>query len=202
MSCLDRKDYCLSGVHRHVKETFSVKYTVLGLKKWLHQDNFSYKRPKGVDKSIKTTGSRTRLNIVGAIRLGYLSEAVIEQYHKTVNGESIVDFLTKTRQLYHTNGTIHLVLDGVGYHRSALVVDAAKELNITLHYLPLYSPNLNPIGRLWKVMNKYARNSQYFATTKEFRERIDRFFTTTLPEITYSLDSTINENCQKLIPVF
>ena len=137
------------------------------------------------DKSLHDSGwaSRTRLNIVGAIRLGYLSEAVIEQYHKTVNGESIVDFLTKTRQLYHTSGTIHLVLDGAGYHRSALVVDAAKELNITLHYLPLYSPNLKPIGRLWKVMNKYARNSQYFATTKEFRERIDRFFITTLPEI-------------------
>ena len=28
---------------------------------------------KGVDKSIETTGSRTRLNIVGAIRLGHLS---------------------------------------------------------------------------------------------------------------------------------
>jgi hypothetical protein len=32
---------------------------------------------KGVDKSIETTGSRTRLYIVGAIRLGHLSEAVI-----------------------------------------------------------------------------------------------------------------------------
>ena len=155
---------------------------------------------KGVDKSIETTGSRTRLNIVGAIRLGHLSEAVIEQYHKTVNGESIVDFLTKTRHFYHTSGTIHLVLDGAGYHRSALVVDAAKELNITLHYLPPYSPNLNPIERLWKVMNKHARNSQYFATTKEFRERIDRFFTTTLPEIADSLGSTINDNFQKLKP--
>jgi hypothetical protein len=50
------------------------------------------------------------------------------------------------------------------------------------------------------VVNKYARNSQYFATTKEFRERIDRFFTTTLPEIADSLDSTINDNFQKLKP--
>lgn len=41
-------------------------------------------------------------------------------------------------------------------------------INITLHYLPLYSPNLNPIERFWKVMNKNARNSLYFSTTKEF----------------------------------
>jgi transposase len=58
---------------------------------------------KGVDKLIETTGSRTRLNIVGAIRLGHLEEAVIEQYDKTVNGESIVDFLTKTRDVYQAS---------------------------------------------------------------------------------------------------
>lgn len=40
----------------------------------------------GVDKIIKTTGSRTRLNIVGAIRLGHLSDTITAQY-KAVNGE-------------------------------------------------------------------------------------------------------------------
>lgn len=152
---------------------------------------------KGVDKPIETTGSRTRLNIVGAIRLGYLSEAVVDKY-KTVNGESIIAFLNRTRDFYRTSGTIHLVLDGAGYHRSLPVVEEAKKLNIELHYLPPYSPNLNPIERLWKVMNKHARNSQYFATAKEFRDRIDRFFTDTLPDIADSLNSTINDNFQKL----
>ena len=152
---------------------------------------------KGVDKLIETTGSRTRLNIVGAIRLGHLAEAIIDRY-KTVNGESIVAFLERTRRFYHSSNTIHLVLDGAGYHRSLQVVEAAEELNIKLHYLPPYSPNLNPIERLWKVMNKHARNSHYFATAKAFRERIDDFFTTTLPNIAGSLDSTINDNFQRL----
>jgi hypothetical protein len=43
-------------------------------------------------------------------------------------------------------------------------------------------------------MNKHARNSQYFATTKECRRRINQFFTNTLPEIAGSLSSTINDN--------
>jgi len=34
----------------------------------------------GMDKPIETTGSRTRLNIVGAIRLGALSETITRQY--------------------------------------------------------------------------------------------------------------------------
>jgi transposase len=95
-----------------------------------------------------------------------------------------------------------MVLDGAGYHRSGLVTEAAKNLEITLHYLPSYSPNLNPIERLWKVMNKHARNSQYFATTKEFRRRINQFFTTTLPIITDSLGSTINDNFQRFKSIF
>ena len=153
-----------------------------------------------VEIPIKTSGSRTRLNIVGAIRLGDLAEAVIEQYDKTVNDESIVGFLTKTRDVYSTSGTIDLVLDGAGYHRSGLVTKAAKRLGITLQYLPLYSPNLNPIERLWKVMNKHARNSQYFSTTKEFRRQIGRFFTTILPDIADPLGSTINDNFQQFKP--
>lgn len=157
---------------------------------------------KGVDKPIETTGSRTRLNIVGAIRLGHLHEAVIEQYEKTVNGESIMDFFTKVRQRYQHSGTINIVLDGAGYHRSQEVKDKAKSLNITLHYLPPYSPNLNPIERLWKVMNKHARNSQYFATAKEFRARIAQFFTATLPDIAGALGSTINDNFQRFNPAF
>jgi transposase len=138
-----------------------------------------------------------KLIIIGAIRLGHLGDAVVEEY-KTVNGESIIEFLNKTRDFYSSSNTIHMVLDGASYHRSLIVVAAAKALDIELHYLPPYSPNLNPIERFWKVMNKHARNSQYFATAKKFRERIDQFFRNTLPDIADSPDSTINNNLQKL----
>jgi transposase len=80
------------------------------------------------------------------------------------------------------------------------VAEAAKRRDITSHYLAPYSPNLNPIERRWKVMNKHARNSQYFAITKEFRRQIGRFFTTTLPDIADSLGSTINDNFQHFKP--
>jgi hypothetical protein len=47
---------------------------------------------KGEDKAVKTTGSRSRINVLGAIELGDLGNAVIKQYEKTVNGEAIVVF--------------------------------------------------------------------------------------------------------------
>lgn len=236
----------------YIKEKYAITYQISGFNKWLHQNNFSYKKPKGVphkfdedkqaefitryeqlksmlapderllfmdavhptqatkitagwirkgeDKAIKTTGSRSRINVVGAIELGHLDNAVIKQYEKTVNGEAIVDFLKHVRESYLESGTIKLVLDGAGYHRSDIVKSEAERLNIELIYLPPYSPNLNPIERLWKVMNKHARNGEYFASTKEFRRRISEFFTITLPEISDTLDSWINDKFQILKP--
>ena len=153
----------------------------------------------GIDKIINTTGSRTRLNIIGALRLGHLADTVTAKY-ETINGESIIEFLGRVRAQYATSGNIHLILDGAGYHRAQVVKDKAKALNILLHYLPPYSPNLNPIERLWKVLNEYARNNRYFATTKEFRQQIDNFFEITLPSIADALNSRINDNFQTFNP--
>lgn len=152
---------------------------------------------KGHDKAIETTGSRTRLNLVGAIDLNNLAGAQVKRYEK-VNSETIQAFFTELRTENGSNKRIHLILDGAGYHRAKVVKDKADELNIELHFLPPYSPNLNPIERLWKVMNEYVRNNKYFATAKEFRDKIDEFFSQTLPRIGGILASRINDNFQVL----
>jgi transposase len=227
---------------------YQVKFSISGLNKWLHQQGFSYKKPKpvphkfdpqkqaefieryqqlksqaidepilfidamhptqatkisycwikkGDDKPIETTGSRTRLNIVGAINLKDLGAAIINRY-ETVNSKNMQHFFEKIRAQYPNNKAIHLILDGAGYHRAKDLVSKAKELSITLHYLPPYSPNLNPIERLWKVMNEQVRNNQYFSSAKQFRDKIDQFFDETLPQISATLYTRINDNFQIL----
>jgi len=106
----------------------------------------------------------------------------------------------QSQPMYFQCIVVELILDGAGYHRSQALKDKAVELNIKLHYLPPYSPNLNPIERLWKVMNEHVRNNQYFSTAKEFRDKIDEFFQKTLPDIGDSLASRINDNFQELNP--
>ncbi len=238
----------VSQIIHYIKTTWGVQFSVSGLTKWLHQNGFSYKKPKGVphkfdaekqaqfieryetlkaelsqseallfmdavhptqatkitsgwiktgvDKPIETTGSRTRLNIIGAIELAHIEEAIIGQYD-TVNGDSIIEFFHKIRAHYGDKA-VHLVLDGAGYHKSKAVLDAANMLDITLHTLPPYSPNLNPIERLWKVMNEEVRNNQYFSTAKDFKNKISDFFEKTLPKIGADLGSRINDNFQQL----
>jgi transposase len=152
---------------------------------------------KGQSKPIETTASRTRMNLVGALSLEQIDAPVIANY-STVDSEAIVDFLHQLRKFSTISGKIHLVADKAGYHRSLEVRRAAKKLNINLIYLPAYSPNLNPIERLWKVMNEHSRNNKFFKTAQEFRQSIYDFFSKVLPKIAPSLGTRINDNFQSL----
>jgi transposase len=152
---------------------------------------------KGESKPIETTAGRTRVNLVGAINLSKISKPIVATY-TTVDGESIVDFLSQIRKYSKIKGTIHLILDQAGYHTCDEVVNEAARLNIKLFFLPPYSPNLNPIERLWKVMNEHARNNKFFKSANEFRQAITDFFQHTLPGIASGLSSRINDNFQRL----
>lgn len=146
---------------------------------------------------VETTGSRTRLNIMGALNLNDISRTVIREYDK-INSHNIARFFIAVRETYPIKQKVHIILDGAGYHRTEQVKTWAYLLNIELHYLPPYSPNLNPIERLWKVMNEQVRNNRYFTSPKEFREEIHRFFSEILPGLAGALSCRINDNFQLL----
>mgnify|MGYP002143066062 FL=1 len=154
---------------------------------------------KGVDKPIAQTASRTRVNIVGAIELATMN--VISCRPDYVNAETTVAFFDQIKTAYPKAPKIHIILDQAGYHRSQLVRDAALEKHIELHYLPPYSPNLNSIERLWKVMNEEERDNVFFSSAKMFRDAINNFFDVKLPKIAQSLRGRINDNFQTIKPV-
>lgn len=107
----------------------------------------------GQDKVIERTGNRSQLNIIGVLILSEIGATIVRDY-KCMNSEMIVRFFCKLIDIYPLTHNLHINLDGARYYRSGLVKDAAFVLNIERHYLSPYSPNLNPIERLWKVINE------------------------------------------------
>ncbi|MGJ0626431.1 IS630 family transposase [Xenorhabdus bovienii] len=150
-------------------------------------------------KVVATTGSRTRLNIMGALNLQRIEETIIREY-PTINERSVAYFFGAIRETYPISQKLHIILDGAGYHRTNLVKDIAEVFNIELHYLPPYSPNLNPIERLWKYVNEQVRNNVYFPDAKTFRETLRHFFHITLPEKAKELTTRLTDNFQILKP--
>ena len=89
-------------------------------------------------------------------------------------------------------------MDQAPYHRAEVVAREAEKLKIILKFLPTYSPNLNPIERLWKVMNENVRNNRFFKSAKDFKQSINDFFKNIFPKIGSSLGQRINDNFQSL----
>lgn len=151
---------------------------------------------KGTDKLISTTGNRARMNLMGSINLESM-DVTIGDYEK-LNSISMDAHFSLLRSKYPTAPKIHLILDQGRYNTSADTQKAARKKGIVLHYLPTYSPNLNPIERLWKVMNEYVRNNRYFENEKDFRKSILEFFQKTWPKIAPDMIHRINDNFQTL----
>lgn len=152
----------------------------------------------GEDKLIASIASRTRVNITGTINLNSMNN--IYREYPTVNAVSTIDFLRLVEYSYPDAPKIHIFLDQSGYHRSEEVAEFIKTSRIVLHFLPAYSPNLNPIERLWKVMNEQVRNNKVFQTTKQFKIAIFSFFTNIFPRIKEQLRSKINDNFHIINP--
>ena len=134
----------------------------------------------------------------------YPQASTLHRAHsQKVGNLSIIPSIFKINELkgvYPQASTLHIILDQAGYHRSEETQHAAKERGIELHFLPPYSPNLNPIERLWKIMNEECRNNTFFSSAKEFRKAISNFFDETIPKIKGRLRSRINDDFQVLNP--
>jgi transposase len=57
-----------------------------------------------------------------------------------------------------------LIVDNARYHKSAKVKAFLRKIRsrLTLHYLPAYSPDFNPIEGLWKKLKKSTTHNIYF----------------------------------------
>lgn len=119
---------------------------------------------RGRQPEVPTSGKRKGYKVFGAIE--YFSGRLFYQgIESRFNSESYQAFL----QMIINETTAHLFLihDGARYHTSQATqqfLQSHRE-RITVHPLPSYSPDYNPIEYLWKNTKKRATHNQYF---KEF----------------------------------
>lgn len=128
----------------------------------------------GEDVEIKTNSGRKHLNISGAIEIN--SQDVITRSSDRVDAGSICILLKAIKDRNPFESNITLIMDNAAYNRSWKVKNLAKELKIKLFYLPPYSPNLNPIERLWKFMKKKVIYNKHYEKFNEFEFACMTFF--------------------------
>ena len=123
---------------------------------------------------IKASSGRNRINVLGVVNA--ITKEVLTLCNTTyISAETIVVFFKKLKE-YYGDIPLKIVLDNARYQHCQLVEEAARVLNITLLFLPSYSPNLNIIERLWKFTKKTILYAKYYETPEKFHSAVLEFF--------------------------
>lgn len=88
------------------------------------------------------------------------------------NGEGYVEFLKQL--LEHYDKPVILIEDGAPYHSSKVVKKflASQSECLTLKRLPAFSPDYNPIEKLWKNTKRDATHLKYFKQFEDLRDSV------------------------------
>lgn len=129
---------------------------------------------KGERKEIPTNTGRQRLNLSGAIDI--ISKKVLVREDESLNATATIDFLKMIENAYLTAERVHVFCDNAKYYRNKHVQEYLDGSKIKMHFLPPYSPNLNPIERLWKFMNESVLHNKYYEKFADFKEAVFGFF--------------------------
>jgi len=128
---------------------------------------------KGKTKHLKTNNGRKRTHINGALNLQTKDLFYVED--DRINSQTMIALLAlildKQRQ-----GKIYIVLDNARYYHSQIVKEFLEEHpRIILKFIPPYSPNLNSIERLWKILKKKVVYNKFYLKFDDFREKVIDF---------------------------
>jgi transposase len=79
----------------------------------------------------------------------------------------------------YPNKELLLIMDGAGWHRSRNLVIPC---NIQAIYLPPYSPELNPVERLWQYIKRWTIRNKIYETVELLEDVVCDFIARILPD--------------------
>jgi transposase len=120
---------------------------------------------KGQQKVVLTPGQNVKRYLAGAMDACSGRLTWVEASHK--RSGLFIELLRRLERAYLTARVIHVIVDNYGIHKSRQTMLALAGLpRIRLHFLPPYSPEFNPIERVWLDLHaQVTRNHRHRAIT-------------------------------------
>ena len=154
---------------------------------------------KGKTKHLKTNNGRKRTNINGAINLKTKQVLYVED--ERINAQTMIALLLLILK-EQKEGKIHIVLDNAKYYHAQIVKEFLIENpRIVLHFMPPYSPNLNIIERLWRILKKAVVYNKFYLKFTDFRQAVINFFNNKV-WMEKEFDNILKDNFQIIKPNF
>jgi len=139
---------------------------------------------RGEQASVETPGTNEKRYLAGSIH--WRTGRVILTEGKPKEGRGAVLFLRHLddlRRAFRHYNVIHVICDNAGFHKpeKSKAVRAYLEKwsgRVALHYLPTYSPDCNPVERVWWRLHEAVTRNHRCQTMQELLDLTFDWFAT------------------------
>jgi transposase len=118
--------------------------------------------PEETDPVVLHAPTRKSVALFGAVNLQ--GGQLIAHFSPLFEGESFLAFLKGLIRRRSPGRKMVVLIDNASYHHAGRLNPwlQAHRSNFELLFLPPYSPELNPIERVWKLLRKTCTHNEYF----------------------------------------
>lgn len=131
-------------------------------------------QPKGAQNRVQDALANRKSYCFGAI--DQMSAAVTARTYQRKRSGEFVEFLEVLRRKYC--GVVHLVLDNFSIHYSRAVRQylSRHERKFEFHFLPTYSPWLNPQETVWRQMKRAVCHNHFHGSIENLSKAVHKYF--------------------------
>lgn len=124
------------------------------------------------DPVTKHAPVRKKVGVIGAVRAD--DGILVTCEHDKFNALAIESFLTELVKYRDEHKTMIVILDNARFHHAKALSGWLEQHSeyFRLDFLPPYSPELNPIERVWKLTRRLCTHNQYFEQLEELRQSV------------------------------
>ncbi len=118
--------------------------------------------PEDKDPVLLHAPTRKSVAVLGAVRHGDGLFVVMKE--DVFNADTFLCFLKTLLRRRRRGRKIIVVLDNARWHHARLLSPWLRQhrRTLSLEFLPPYSPDLNPIERVWKLARRHCTHNHYF----------------------------------------
>ena len=133
--------------------------------------------PEVKDPILWQAPTHKQIGMYGAVHLR--NGRLLAQQWEEFNGETFYEFLKYLIRHRPKGKKMVIILDNSRYHHARSLTPWLKDhrQELRLDFLPPYSPQLNPIERVWRLTRKVCLHNRYFPTLQELVATIALQFT-------------------------
>jgi transposase len=128
--------------------------------------------PEDVDPVLFHAPTRKSAGVAGAVRVmdGRLMVFPMSRF----DGEGTLDFLKQLMRHHRRGKRMLVILDNARWHHARIIKPWLEERmdRFQIDFLPPYSPDLNPMERVWKLTRRLCTHNRYFPTLDELVDTV------------------------------